>query len=246
MSAHTVEVKNLSKIYSQKEKEVKKALDKINFYADCGQITGILGKNGAGKTSLIKTISAFHFPTEGSVFVCKSQDPVFIRKVTGYVSEVPELEKNMSVKELLYLNSSLYFSSKKLQEESIKKSIEITDIKDVLNCKIFQLSKGYKQRVNLAKTLSCNPKVLILDEFSAGLDPVQLKRLRSQIKKLSENKTVIISTHNIEEAENLCDRIYILNEGKISISGSIKEILKESKTSSLEEAFIKLSGENNF
>ncbi|MCR5217977.1 ABC transporter ATP-binding protein [Treponema sp.] len=245
MAGHSVELVNVTKIYSQKNHQKKTACSEINFYADKGQITGILGKNGAGKSTLIKCICAFQYPTEGSVCVEGYEDGASIRKITGYVCESPILEKNMTVKEILHLTSSLYINTVSERGKYITESIRITDIKDILNFKISALSKGYTQRVNLARALCCNPKVLVLDEYSGGLDPLQAKRLRTEIKKLSADKTIIFSTHNIEEAELLCDRLYILKDGRVSCSGSIEELLKNTASTNLEEAFLKCTGEES-
>lgn len=237
-----VNLSGVTKTYSVPEGK-KTACRNINFSASKGEITGILGKNGAGKSTLIKIICAFQYPTTGKVLVCDTEDPVSIRRNAGYVSETPCLEQNLTVNEILYFNASLYCNSEEEINNRIKKSVEVTEIKDVVNVKASALSKGYAQRVNLAKTLCTEPSVLVLDEFSGGLDPVQTKKLRMEIKKLSAGKTIIISTHSIEEAAFLCDRIYIMKDGLIAASGTQKELQEQTGTDSLENAFIKTVGE---
>ena len=233
----------VTKIYSVPG-GTKTACRDVNFFASRGEITGILGKNGAGKSTLIKTICAFQYPTQGKVLVCNTDDPVSIRRHTGYVSETPVIEQNLTVNEVLYFNASIYCKSKKEIDDRIKKSMETADIKDVGNIKISALSKGYAQRVNLARTLCTDPSVLVLDEFSSGLDPVQTKKLRMKIKKLSSLKTIIISTHSIEEAAFLCDKIYIMKDGCIAASGTQQQLMEQTETDTLENAFIKTVGES--
>ena len=151
------------------------------------------------------------------------------------------MEENLTVKETLVLEAGLY--SVKDAVDRIKEALSICQLTDVVSFKVKNLSKGYRQRVSLAKALCSDPKVLVLDEFSAGLDPVQTVQLRNNIKKLSEKITVIFSTHHIEEAVSLCKDIYILKRGVIAAHGTAESIAKDNGCHNLEEAFLKVTGE---
>ncbi len=235
-----VELKSFTKIYKQGKKNIY-ACENIDFKAQKGSITGLLGPNGAGKSTLLKALCGVHYATNGSINVCGFTDSADIREVCGYVPEFPILEANMTVQEVLLTQAALHKLDKKEAIENIKKASNILNLNDVLDAKVKTLSKGYKQRVSFAKALSFNPTVLVLDEFSAGLDPAQVVSLRKSIKHLAKDKIIILSTHRIEEAESLCDNVYILSQGKMVCSGTIKEITTLSKTSSLEQAFLKLT-----
>lgn len=233
MSNNSVEIISFTKKYASKT-----ACDEIDFIAKENSITGLLGPNGAGKSTLLKTICGEIYPTSGSVSVCGLELPQDIKKIIGFVPETPELESNLTVKETLLLEADLF--SVKDAVSSIEKAVKLCDLEDVLSCKIRTLSKGYRQRVNLAKAICIEPKVLVLDEFSAGLDPKQTVHLRKGIKELSKSTTVIFSTHHIEEAISLCDVIYIMNHGKIVAEGTAESISTKQGCRNLEDAYLRL------
>lgn len=235
-----VELENFCKEY---EKNVR-ACSGVDFYAKQGEVTGLLGPNGAGKSTLLKAVCGVHYATSGQVKVYGLTDAVEIRRITGFVPEYPELDPSLTVKEELYFNAELFGIKKDKQKALVEKAVDTCSLKDVFTVKISALSKGFRQRVSLAKALVIEPKVLVLDEFSGGLDPEQIVKIKKEILKLSKTSTVILSTHNIQETENLCSKIYIICEGKVSVSGSIKEILQKTGASSLEKAYLSLTSKS--
>ena len=238
MKTDGVYVPNFSKFYSS-----KKACSSINFTAEKRMITGLLGPNGAGKSTLLKAVCAVHYPDEGNIEVYEKHAPEEIKQITGFSEEEPELEKTFSVKETLMLNCLLHGIKKRDAEHFVKEALCFTDIADISEKKVSSLSKGYLKRLSISKAVCFNPEVLVLDEFSSGLDPVQTNHVKKSILSFAENKTVILSTHRIEEAEELCSRIYIMNHGSVAAYGTIDEILKQTGTSSLKDAFMRLTSE---
>lgn len=234
-----IDIKNFSKFYESKNQ--KAACTKINFQANLGEIVGILGPNGAGKSTFLKTICGLQYQSEGQINIFGKSQLSDFRKICAYVPEVPELNKNLTVKESLFFAANLTDFKTDEIKKNIKTAIEISNLDEVLNKKISSLSKGFLQRTSLALAISKNPKVLILDEFSAGLDPLQNLKIQNQIKNLAKNKIIILSSHNLSEAQNLCSKFYILNKGQIVSFGTLQEILTKNKSSSLEEAYIKLT-----
>lgn len=234
-----IDIKNFSKFYENKNQ--KAACIKINFQANLGDIVGILGPNGAGKSTLLKTICGIQYPSSGQINIFGKSQLHEFRKICAYVPEVPELNKNLTVKESLLIASNLTDFKTDAIKKNIKTAIEISELEEVLNKKISSLSKGFLQRTSLALAICKNPKVLILDEFSAGLDPLQNLKIQNQIKNLAKNKIIILSSHNLEESQKLCSKFYILKQGQIVSFGTLQEILSQSKSSSLEDAYIKLT-----
>lgn len=242
----SVEIKNFSKTYGKPSVSKTKACDDISLTFSAGSVTGLLGLNGAGKTTLLKAICGMHYADEGTITLkLKDSSSVSnleeLRKATGFLPETPFLEENISVLEILEQETLLYGTENKAQK--IKEAVKICSLDEVLDKKIKSLSKGYRQRVSFAKVLVHNPEVLILDEFSSGLDPTQIKQMREIIAAISKEKAVILSTHHLEEVTNLCKEIYILHKGKILISGTEKYILEKTNTKTLEDAFILLTEE---
>lgn len=224
----------------------KNAVENISFTVKTNSITGLLGPNGAGKTTIIKAVCAMHYPTSGNVFVYDKtgkkidtkENPESAKKIIGYVSEIPNLKKNYTVIEYLKTISRIWNLCDK---ENLEKIISDFKLEKVLSQKISTLSKGFSQRVSFASALIHNPEILILDEPSSGLDPNQIIETRNIIKKLSHDKTVLLSTHIMQEAENLCDNAVIISQGKLICSGSVSEILKNTKSKNLEDSYIKLT-----
>lgn len=227
------------------------ACKNISFTCEDCQITGLLGPNGAGKSTILKAICGVHFPTSGKVFVETlpvEEKTVEAQKLIGYVSENADFPSFYTVLELLKEVGELrhkanFISDKNLLENQIQNVISLVDLKEVLNKKLSELSKGYKQRVSFALALIHNPKVLILDEPVSGLDPMQIVEIRTLIKKLSKEKTILLSTHLMQEAKELCDKIVILHKGTLIAKGTVEEICKKANTKDLEQAFLVLAKE---
>lgn len=227
----SLEVIQLSKIYGQ-----QKALDNISFTAEKGQILGFLGPNGAGKSTTMKIATGYLLPDEGDVKIhglSVLEEPKAISRMVGYLPEHNPLYLDMYVKEFLSFIGGLYSMSGKNLQSSIANMITLCGLEREAHKKIGQLSKGYRQRVGLAKALIHDPKVIILDEPTTGLDPNQLVEIRKLIKDISQNKTLILSTHIMQEVEMLCDQVVIINKGKIVAADQLKNLKQASGKSIL-------------
>ncbi len=208
----SVKIDGVTKTYGR-----QKALKNISFEARKGEILGLLGPNGSGKSTLMKIITSFITPDEGLVEVAGLSvitDSIKTRSKIGYLPEQNPLYSEMYVWEYLEFVAGLQIPRRK-RKTRIEELIRLTGLTPEQNKKIGQLSKGYRQRVGLAQALMYDPEVLILDEPTTGLDPNQLSEIRKLIKKIGQNKTVILSTHIMQEVEALCDRVVILKEGSI-------------------------------
>jgi len=195
----------------------QKALDNVSFTVNAGQVAGFLGPNGAGKSTMMKIITCFLPQSEGSVTVegfDVINDPLEVRRKVGYLPEHNPLYLDMYVKEFLAFAGGIQLPSNQV-ESRVKKMIEITGLGPEQHKKIAALSKGYRQRVGLAQAMIHEPSVLILDEPTTGLDPNQLVEIRQLIREIGKEKTVILSTHIMQEVEAICDRAVIINKGKI-------------------------------
>ncbi len=222
-----ISVQNITKIYGS-----QKALDDVSFEINSGQVIGFLGPNGAGKSTMMKIITCYIPQTSGAVSVCGfdvTEQSIEVKKIVGYLPEHNPLYPEMYVKEYLNYICGVYkFEGKK--EAKIKELIEITGLSIEQNKKIAALSKGYRQRVGLAQALIHDPKVLILDEPTSGLDPNQLTEIRALIKSIGKEKTVVLSTHIMQEVEAICDRVIIINKGKI-VANENTSVLQKSRVS---------------
>lgn len=208
-SAMSIEVQNISKSYG-----AQKALDAVSFTIKKGEIVGFLGPNGAGKSTLMKILTTFLNSDSGNALVNEfdvNNDAKKVQKSIGYLPEHNPLYLDLYVREYLAFNADVYQVSKSRIEEVI----QLTGLSSESHKKIGQLSKGYRQRVGLAAALLHDPEVLILDEPTTGLDPNQLVEIRTLIKNIGKNKTVFLSTHIMQEVEAICDRVIIINKGKI-------------------------------
>lgn len=207
-----IEVKNLTKRYGSKT-----AVDNVSFAAEDGEILGFLGPNGAGKSTTMNILTGYLSSTEGQALINGIdilEDPVKAKKLIGYLPEQPPLYLDMTVMEYL----KFVYSLKKCKlpiKSHLGEICELVKITEVKNRVIKNLSKGYRQRVGLAQALVGNPPVLILDEPTVGLDPKQIIEIRSLIKKLGKNHTVILSSHILPEVQAVCDKIVIINRGKL-------------------------------
>ncbi|MBN1186326.1 MAG: gliding motility-associated ABC transporter ATP-binding subunit GldA [Bacteroidales bacterium] len=214
-------VENITKIYG-----VQKALNHVSFEVQPGEIAGFIGPNGAGKSTMMKIICGYSSPNEGSVKVNNEyvdQDSVQIRKKLGYLPENNPLYLDMYVKEYLNYVGGIYKMGKN-KKKAIDRVIEETGLQLEVHKKIGALSKGYKQRVGLAQALIHNPDVLILDEPTSGLDPNQIVEIRELISSVGKEKTVMLSTHIMQEVEAICDKIIIIDKGKIVADGKHEDI----------------------
>lgn len=216
----SVIVEHLSKIYGE-----QKAVDEISFKAEPGKILGFLGPNGAGKSTTMKIITCFIPASSGKVTVCgfdTNTDSLEVRKRIGYLPEHNPLYLEMYVKEYLAFVAGLH--ELKNPKDRIQEMIALTGLDREQHKKIGQLSKGYRQRVGLAQAMIHNPDVLILDEPTSGLDPNQLSEIRKLIKQIGQQKTVILSTHIMQEVEAICDQVVIINKGKIVANDDTKNL----------------------
>ena len=207
----SIVVENITKEYG-----TQKALNNISFHVNSGEVVGFLGPNGAGKSTTMKILTCFLPQTSGKASVCGfdvNEDSLDVRKNVGYLAENNPLYYDMYVKEYLSFVASLHALNNITKR--IKEIISITGLEVEQRKKIGALSKGYKQRVGLAQALIHDPKVLILDEPTSGLDPIQLVEIRNVIKKIGQEKTVMLSTHIMQEVEAMCDRVIIISKGTI-------------------------------
>ncbi|PTM03026.1 MAG: gliding motility-associated ABC transporter ATP-binding subunit GldA [Bacteroidetes bacterium] len=214
----SIEVKNLTKLYGE-----QKALDNVSFSLAKGEIVGFLGPNGAGKSTMMKILTGYIPPTEGEAFVGEldvQSEGIEVRKKVGYLPEHNPLYLEMYVKEYLLFIAGLYGTDK----AQVPIIIEKVGLEPEKHKKLGQLSKGYRQRAGLAAALIHEPEVLILDEPTTGLDVNQLVEIRQLIKEAGKNKTVMLSTHIMQEVEYLCDRVIIINKGKIVADRPIADL----------------------
>ncbi|NDI97742.1 gliding motility-associated ABC transporter ATP-binding subunit GldA [Flavobacterium sp. LaA7.5] len=226
----SIEVKDISKSYGE-----QKALDTVSFTIKRGEIVGFLGPNGAGKSTLMKILTTYLNADEGTAMVNGSSvtsQQKEVQKSIGYLPEHNPLYLDLYVREYLAFNADVY----KVPKARIEEVIQLTGLTPEANKKIGQLSKGYRQRVGLATALLHDPEVLILDEPTTGLDPNQLVEIRELIKNIGKNKTVFLSTHIMQEVEAICDRVIIINKGKIVADRKINS-LSENKEQVIEVAF---------
>lgn len=209
----SVSVHNLSKLYAE-----QKAVDGISFEVKKGEILGFLGPNGAGKSTTMKMLTCYIPPSSGTASVCRYdiiRQPQEVKQKIGYLPENNPLYHDMYVKEFLEFAYTLHEQGVKHQDKKIKEVIDMVGLNVEQHKKIGQLSKGYKQRVGLAQALIHDPEILILDEPTTGLDPNQLADIRQLIKELGKEKTIIFSTHIMQEVAAVCDRVIIINKGKL-------------------------------
>ncbi len=222
-SGETVfEIRDLVKQY-----DTKTALSGVSFDVHAGEILGLLGPNGAGKSTTMKILTGFMSATSGSVRVAGTDlqsDPVRIRAMLGYLPESTPLYADMVVYDYLMYAGQMRGFSKQQCHKRIVEVAATVGLRDVIGMQIAQLSKGYKQRVGLAQALLHNPKILILDEPTSGLDPNQIVEIRNLIRELGKNHTVILSSHNLAEVRQVCDRIVIIHRGTVVADGTVDEL----------------------
>lgn len=247
-----IEVKNVTKKYGSFT-----AIDNISFNIEEGEIVGLLGPNGAGKSTTMNMITGFIEPTEGEIIINgfdilkKSKKA---KKQIGYMPEGVPLYYDLTVKEFINYMADLKMVPKKARKENVEKIMEQTNLIDVKNKLIRNLSRGYKQRVSMAGALVGNPKILILDEPTVGLDPKQITEIRTLIKSLGKEHTIILSSHILSEVSQICEKVIIINKGKIvaidtpeNLEDKVKErnvvtVTVEDKENKIEEVTKKIEG----
>ncbi len=223
----SIKANNITKLYGE-----QKALDNVSFEVNTGEIVGFLGPNGAGKSTMMKILTCFIPQTSGTATVCGydiAEESLEVRKNVGYLPEHNPLYVEMYIKEYLEFIAGLHHL--KNVKTRIAEMIEMTGLQVEQKKKIGALSKGYRQRVGLAQALIHDPKVLILDEPTTGLDPNQLAEIRTLIKEIGKQKTVMLSTHIMQEVEAVCDRVIIVNNGQI-VANDITSVLQNSQAQS--------------
>ncbi len=222
----SLKVESLSKSFGK-----QKAVDNVSFTINNGEVAGFVGPNGSGKSTTMKCICGILSKDEGRIEVSGvniEEDILAIKRIIGFLPEHNPLHPDLYVREYLgYIDSFYNKSANRIQR--INEVIELTGLTREMHKKIGQLSKGYRQRVGLAQAIIHNPQVLILDEPTTGLDPNQIVEIRNLISNLSKEKTVLLSTHILQEVEAICDRVIVINEGKIVADGTSRSIMKENR-----------------
>lgn len=216
----SIEVKNLTKTYG-----TQNAVDNVSFKLQPGEIVGFLGPNGAGKTTTMKIITSYISPSKGDAYVSGidvAEHPLKARKLIGYLPEHNPLYDGMYVREFLRFVARLH--DLKERDKHVDRVVELTGLKKEQHKHVRALSKGYRQRLGLAQALIHDPEVLILDEPTSGLDPNQLVEIREVIRSIGKDKTILFSSHIMQEIEALCERVIIIHEGKIVADGDIEQL----------------------
>jgi len=227
----SLQIHSLTKVYGR-----QKAVHNISFSLNEGEIVGFLGPNGAGKSTTMKIATGYLPPTLGEVKVAGfdvANEPMQVKRNTGYLPEHNPLYLDMHVHEYLAFSGGIFGLKSNRLKHRIGEMIELCGLTQEQNKKIESLSKGYRQRVGLAQALIHDPKVLILDEPTSGLDPNQIVEIRRLIKDVSKNKTVIFSTHIMQEVQALCDRVIIIHHGQLVADDRLENILKRKKGQSV-------------
>ena len=236
-----IEVKNITKKYGNTI-----ALDDVSFKIEEGEIVGLIGPNGAGKSTTMNIITGYIEPTEGEVFIDginMLKNPKKAKRNIGYMPEGVPLYGDLTAKEFVTYMAGIKKVEKKSLKEKVNNIIEQTGLKDVQNKLIRNLSRGYKQRVSMAGALVGEPKVLILDEPTVGLDPKQITEIRSLIKKLGKDHTVILSSHILSEVSQICDKVIIINKGKLIAIDTPSNL--ENKTLNNNSIYVTVEDANN-
>ena len=236
-------IENLTKVYG-----TQKAVDDISFEVRTGEVVGFLGPNGAGKSTTMKMITCFMAPTKGKIFLeglDVDKDPEEIKKKIGYLPENNPLYTDMAIIDYLKFCADIQGVEKSLVSERIHKMVDLCGLNLERHKRIGELSKGYRQRVGLAQAMIHDPDVLVLDEPTTGLDPNQIIEIRKLIKELGKEKTVILSSHILSEVEATCDRILIINNGKIVADGTSETLRSQAQGNALIKVQIESSNGAN-
>jgi len=235
-----IEVRELSKLYGN-----VRAVTDVSFSVGSQQVVGFLGPNGAGKTTIMKILTGFHFPSSGTALVDGipvDEQPLEVKKRIGYLPENVPLYGDLTVDEYMDFAAQARFIPKKQRKDAIDSSLQACALTSYRGRKIETLSKGYRQRAGLAQAILHDPPILILDEPTTGLDPNQIIEIRSLIKELGKRKTVILSTHILQEVEAICSQVLIINDGRIAAQGRPEEIAGSMKGGDTWELVLKGPG----
>lgn len=235
----TLNIKDLTKKFDDIT-----AVDHVNFEAKRGEIIALLGPNGAGKSTLMNMITGYLAPTSGEILVLEKNiksNALLAKQNIGFLPEGSPLYPDMNVKTFLNYMAELRGLKKDTKKQRIKEIAETAKIKEIMEQKIETLSKGYLRRVGFAQSIISNPPILLLDEPTDGLDPNQKEHMRTLISNMKKDKTILISTHLLDEAEVIATRIILINKGKIIVDGTLNDILQKAKCQTLEKAFSTLT-----
>ncbi len=234
-----ISVDRLTKKYGTVE-----ACTDITFEVLPGEVTALLGPNGAGKSTILKILSGVLLPSSGTVHICEKdteQFPGQTRSLTGSLFEDVPLYDNLTVSQQLRFMAAMYGLSRVQVKDTVERLIDTCSLTDVANRLAKGLSRGFRQRTGLAMALVHDPQVLVLDEPTSGLDPLQIDEFRSLILKLAPNKTILLSTHIMQEVETLCAKVVMIDRGILIEKGTIAEICSRTHTVSIEKAFVALA-----
>lgn len=232
-SNYTINIVNVSKNYGTIE-----AIKNVSITTNKGDVIALLGPNGAGKSTLMNMVAGYLSPTSGNIFVNGNdveKNDIKTKKDIGFLSEGSPLYQDMTV--ICFLKYMIQLKLGATDENELKRIIDVAKIENVKFQKIETLSKGFLRRVGFAQSIIGNPDILLLDEPTDGLDPNQKDHMKKLIKELGKEKTIIISTHLLDEAESVANRVILINQGKIIIDGTVKDILNKTKKKTLEESF---------
>ncbi|MFH1191963.1 MAG: ATP-binding cassette domain-containing protein [bacterium] len=236
-----ISVENLSKKFGE-----NLVIDNISFEVKKGEVLGFLGPNGAGKTTTMRILTGLIAPTKGNIKVGNYNildNSLEIRKMIGYLPESVPLYEDMKVFEYIKFMAEMRGAEKQELLYKMRKIFDLCGLKKVVRQPIGELSKGYRQRVGLAQAMINDPEILVLDEPTSGLDPNQIVEIRNLIKKIGENKTVILSTHILQEVSATCDRVVIINNGEIVAKGTTGELISKAKRKEI--LYVKVKGNYN-
>ena len=239
----SIKVENLTKYYGE-----QLAVDNISFEIKTGEIVGFLGPNGAGKSTTLKMITTYLSPTEGKIYVDgidADADPIGVRRKIGYLPEQNPLYNDMNVIDYLVYTARLQSVPKNKINNAVDKMVKVCGLEEVKHKDIGELSKGFKQRVGLAQAMIHEPEVLLLDEPTSGLDPNQIMEIRKLIQDLGKQKTLMLSTHILQEVRAVCDRVIIIDKGAIKADASPESLQKDAQTQLILKLTIKMNDKYN-
>lgn len=223
------------------------AVDHVNFEINKGEVLGLLGPNGAGKTTIYRILTGYLQPTSGNVLVKDfnlTENQLEIKKLIGYLPEAAPIYHEMLVYDYLDFVADIRGVPKNKKLSRLRELADLCSLNAVMHMTIAELSKGYRQRVGIAHALMGDPEILVLDEPTSGLDPNQIVETRDIIRRIGKEKTIVFSTHILSEAEATCDRIVIINQGRIVADNTVEGLRKELKLDSFEDIFSKLTKGN--
>ena len=237
-----IKIDNLTKYYGD-----LCAVDHVNFEVNKGEVLGLLGPNGAGKTTIYRILTGYLSPTSGNILVKDfnlKENQLEIKKLIGYLPEAAPIYHEMLVFDYLDFVADIRGVEKNKKLSRLRDLADLCSLNEVMHMTIAELSKGYRQRVGIAHALMGDPEILILDEPTSGLDPNQIVETREIIRRIGKEKTIVFSTHILSEAEATCDRVVIINQGRIVADDTVGELRKELKMDSFEDIFRKLTKGN--